>query len=1752
MRYITSLFLTLLFALSCPSVLFSQPINNIINDVVMPPPEAASLGKYGDIPVSYFTGVPDISIPIHQLSSGSLKHSVSLSYHSSGIKVGEVASKVGLGWSLIAGGLISRTVQGIKDETRPGGYYFDGTDIPAFEDDPCEWGGYALEVGHGVIDGEPDIFSFNIEGYSGKFYFNSNQEPILVPQQDINIEPVFGNNSAAIDYLSGFIVTPPNGVKYYFGDGEIEISKYGGNSNPLVSSWYLKRISTPDDLYAIDFSYIDETYSYKNLPSCSTVSICPNGTPCYANLSEVFVDGKKLTTILTNTETVVFVHTDERQDLDPNPFNLQDHRAMKLDEIEIITGSFCKKFVLNQGYTTDDATFPHAATFGNANKRLILFDVTEKSCDESITTPGYHFTYNSLDQNAQMFLPNRVSKAIDHWGFYNGADDNNYQHVNNLNIPFSEASGGNGIGQYPGQSDRETNEFFMEMGVLEKIEYPTGGYTEFDFEANSYYATYEETNTTVIDHVSHGNNFPLCGNQVTTGQAVTFTQQDLADYDYFYEIGTSPFSCNCEITPGILTQMTIKVYDTTNPGAPPLALSVQGDCSGNSVVSSTDKLINLFPGIQANKPYIFEIDGTNCFATSLITLQESVMVTENKKVGGLRVESITSNSVSSGTVAKSFEYESSSIPSQSSGKLFYQPKYWTYNTLPSVSNDTQCDPNNPPEPNGGVYVFFDNSIVPLGTFEGYHIGYSRVVEQSSGNGRTVYNYLIENSEESEGFPVAPPLPRVQNGKLASNNIFHENGISLSQEVNTPLNDPYQFSDETDNYIKALSSSLGCGGQQIIYLNSYRTRTRPYRLESVEKILDGVSTVTDYEYDGLNRFLFPTAQEFTNSDGKTHRTEYTYVHDECGACTGTDVYSQMVQKNIIASPKKVVNKVDTEIASGTDKDYTLNFDGFPRLEKASNYEAEIGSSGSPTGGAWVLDGTVLGYDQGYPVGFQKLNWLPETYTWDDGKITSRTFDQYIWSYSYVPGTNLVQSITDIDGQTVNYKYDDLLRLDTVVARGGAVTTDYTYHYGSLQNEDYNYVKSRTLFEEVDPEASELSERTDYQYLDGLGRLMQTVKVSYSPLEKDVVQAVEYDGMGRLVSESIPVESSGAGGAYFEVPSGTASSTTQYEASPLNRIIAQSPAGAYPTTFEYSSNLDGEVLLKLGTSTYLANLLYKKTATDPNGNRTINFTDIKGRLILSRRADIDGLDANTYNQYDDKDRLTTVVPPDATVGDAGLIYQYQYDAADNMISKKIPDQAEMTMKYNNRDLMVFSQDGNLAAQSKWMLTKYDVYGRPTGTGFYVGANPDPDASLNFNPQLTQTDYGVTGIEKGKVKQSKSLNLIGGNWLQTEFFYDGFGRIDYQHSNNHVNGNTMADVVNFSYDNADNVINQVRTFNAFNDLLSITQSHSYDHSGRMIDTYHAIGNEEFHVSRNHYDVRDFVTLKTLHESENGNYLQYVNYTYNTAGWLTAINDVNTIDGQQIPDCDTIPTNCDEKCDYTVTTPCTQTTGNNTSANGIIGIYVNGGQLMDLDGYPYTCYYFMELETDIINWLDEHNVVYDSVSVTPNYSGNNDGIESLTITITQSSLVFNKVSTNRIYLPTPGSETDYYFKQTNCTVSTTPPVDICDLCRAKGYDCFKCPYSEMEPPCDVCNDLGILGCMACEGSGTSCDRCNDLGYQDCETCPLTVELINPLKLQIEYNVGQVSNGSPSLLKVTETSQYFLHDGTSKILSNTQNTISG
>lgn len=106
------LFLIIQFIFSTTLNVYAQ---NDLPKIIKPSPETSALFRFQDYPMDYSTGLPHISIPIYEVTSGSLNVPISLSYHASGRKVYDQDGPIALGWSLNTGGMISRTIYGSAD-----------------------------------------------------------------------------------------------------------------------------------------------------------------------------------------------------------------------------------------------------------------------------------------------------------------------------------------------------------------------------------------------------------------------------------------------------------------------------------------------------------------------------------------------------------------------------------------------------------------------------------------------------------------------------------------------------------------------------------------------------------------------------------------------------------------------------------------------------------------------------------------------------------------------------------------------------------------------------------------------------------------------------------------------------------------------------------------------------------------------------------------------------------------------------------------------------------------------------------------------------------------------------------------------------------------------------------------------------------------------------------------------------------------------------------------------------------------------------------------------------------------------------------------------------------------------------------------------------------------------------------------------------------------------------------------------------
>lgn len=1499
-----------------------QPTNLKVQDVVMPAPNAAALGKYSDIPVGYYTGTPSISIPIYTVAEGPLNLPISLSYHASGVRVAETASWVGIGWSLNAGGMITRTTQGIDDDLPFGFYHYGANDINLGQNSST-----LEDYINGVKDPEPDIFSFNFGGYSGKFFFDSNNQFYFAPKQDLKLEVHLSNGTTGT--FERFVIITPDGTRYHFGKDPVDTNRRaleyststGENSNKATaSSWCLVRIESADQNYFIKLIYEEEKYSYYNLGNRRYINAASNGPNCNGETNGVEstslpsldqnhhyvrtnIRGQRLAQIInsTNTSTIDFLASgtnrlDLRAHIDGNG------TYKKLDEIRISSGNFCSKFKLTHTYFEDKV----ATSFQNEPfaKRLKLISLQEMDCNESVpfTKPPHIFEYEESIQAGVSFLPHRLSKAQDHWGYYNGADGskpgaNNENLI--VNVPQTIIEKDGQTWQY-GTANRDTDFTYSKVGSLSKVTYPTGGSTSFTFESHQYegetpglmqqYWQVDNADCSLPDY--NPNN--CCGVETITDY-YTFTSIDQINQSHF-QLGLNN---GCTAT---VHKVRIDIYSPTNTFIGGMEFDTQYGMSTDWLpLSILDPNGNLEVGLN----YRFELRSEN--GLGYFKLGEQQITISAIPVGGLRIKSIkTHDGVStSNDIIRTFSYLD--INGVESGKLFFQPDYGQYLSTLSICTFNGMEFYT----NVEGAIFYENSYVPLSNFEGNHIAYTDIKETFNGNGYKTYQYELEIDQirfYNPSYPITPYEPKPYNGKLLESKTFNQNDSQVAGTINTPELDPlitiipqtlYKITKAI--FFPSLQGGSGVNFKPTAFYSSYTMETSIYRLHAVENILDGVSTMIEYGYDNDNDHFFPTSTLFTNSDGQIYKTTNEYAFDFT-----EPVYLDMQDRNMISSPirtiQEVTNGSTTDQIDGTETNYNL-ISGFPRPTIFKRYEVSWDDQGNLTSGSWNVQGTILAYDTniGKPTQYRHDGWDIEYYTWNPTNrlIQSRVYQDYTWSYDYYTNTRLVSKITDIDGQYIDYHYDGLMRLDTVVARTGKVKTYYEYGYKGIGGNLENYVKTTLDLEQTGSSALDLQET--FQYIDGLGRPIQTIRKGYTPNEKDLVTVTQYDNQGRPARVYEPFESTLNDGSFVAtLPTGFDDYTeTQYYDSPLNRISSVTPPGwPYPTSYSYGKNT---AIANIGGLNYPIGSLTTQTIIDGNGQTSTAFKDKKGRLVLQQNPE------NTKTQYiyDDKDRVVTILPPGATTSNLDLIYTYLYDESDNILSKKIPGMdGAIRYVYDSRDLPLFTQDPNMLLDNHWLQTKYDTYGRPLQTGFTIDTGT-PNGPAVINELHTESIYYTlaesasmpTRLGKLKEQYTKILGTTN-DWLKTYTDYDIYGRVAQSLSNNHLDltaysttdTTICAEVITPTYDFADNVLTEERIHRHNSQSTYLMTRHDYDDEGRLTDTYFDVGTIPLTpttlVANHQYTIKDELLQKNLGLISGNNYLQQCDYTYNAQSWLTGIN--------------------------------------------------------------------------------------------------------------------------------------------------------------------------------------------------------------------------------------------------------------------------
>jgi Family of unknown function (DUF5977) len=460
--------------------------------VLAPPsPEAAAFSRYGNYEVNLFTGIPNISIPLYEIKIGDLNVPISLNYHPSGIKVNDLASRVGLGWDLQAGGSITRKIMGGPDELPDN--YLNATIVNdnmvklTTEINPLTESGlfYLSMVNKGFYDVEPDIFSYSFPGHSGKFLFNqkNNFAPVLIPYAPIKI---IKSPPAPYSLLLGII--DESGINYRF-DSREGTSTGGGITVACTSAWLLSDMISANKQDTIHFNYnarggggTTNSYFSDYLvldEACGGDYNCIPGGTYGTSMGSVTTSWQQMTQIDFKNGKIVFEAAPESRE--ESDYDMQK----RLNSIKIYSlNPINKSYLLIKSINFFHSYFISAT---DATTKRLRLDSLQISGGTGLAVQTYRFNYNTT-----VSLPSYNSRMKDYWGYFNNVNNldpngnptliprKQIQYNYPPNPPTTIWIGGDHI------NARDPDPAFMQASILQKITFPAGGSTQFEYETNQY------------------------------------------------------------------------------------------------------------------------------------------------------------------------------------------------------------------------------------------------------------------------------------------------------------------------------------------------------------------------------------------------------------------------------------------------------------------------------------------------------------------------------------------------------------------------------------------------------------------------------------------------------------------------------------------------------------------------------------------------------------------------------------------------------------------------------------------------------------------------------------------------------------------------------------------------------------------------------------------------------------------------------------------------------------------------------------------------------------------------------------------------------------------------------------------------------------------------------------------------------------------------------------------------------------------
>lgn len=438
--------------------------------------------------VSPQTGGATFSLPMFnwQDNKSHLNATVALNYSSgSGLKVNDIASNVGQGWNLQAGGVITRMQVGEPDDQIAFNGNGDHTDedisrypagmlyaaVPAYRGCPSGLATYPIYGWKNQVyaqrtlvaeDKQLDYFSFQFNGKTGMFVLDPTNIGTAKPLGDTKMKITFLQDNSMINSgirtnITSFQVQDEDGLIYKFTvQGLTKILQFnycdknlnqswtqpnfktnrvyyqsgfdnGAFANPwVIDSWYLYEILDPLTNRKIDVRYKN------NIPPVTTngagddISYTPAKDNFFllSHSRDYSIVSHKIS--VTKTPQIANINYPDGHKVIFNystteRYDLKGAFALKSVEVQY-QGRSLSKYLLNTTYIILNRYGTPFSDYQIKCSRLYLKSFQKIGVDLKEDTPPYIFDYYLGSDAADDFVPPPFCYAKDIWGFFNGSN----------------------------------------------------------------------------------------------------------------------------------------------------------------------------------------------------------------------------------------------------------------------------------------------------------------------------------------------------------------------------------------------------------------------------------------------------------------------------------------------------------------------------------------------------------------------------------------------------------------------------------------------------------------------------------------------------------------------------------------------------------------------------------------------------------------------------------------------------------------------------------------------------------------------------------------------------------------------------------------------------------------------------------------------------------------------------------------------------------------------------------------------------------------------------------------------------------------------------------------------------------------------------------------------------------------------------------------------------------------------------------